>query len=141
MMHMGEQLFKRLEVAEAMRAFISHHPGCIEELRLRLEKVEAELAAAQKAVVDGAEKLSRAEEEKEVFWAEADMLKGRRRPWRVKSKGLSGSEGGDGDGISAAGRRDVFFGYRCCMKKNSIMHDIPSLPSDDEDVIPGGLSC
>ena len=34
-----------------------------------------------------------------------------------------------------------FFGYRCCMKKNSIMHDIPSLPSDDEDVIPGGLSC
>lgn len=25
-----------------------------------------------------------------------------------------------------------FFGYRCCMKKNGIMHDISSLPSDDE---------
>ena len=34
-----------------------------------------------------------------------------------------------------------FFGYRCCMKKNDIMHDIPSLPSDDEDVILGGPPC
>ena len=33
------------------------------------------------------------------------------------------------------------FGYRCCMKKNDIMHDIPSLPSDDEDVILGGPPC
>ena len=32
-----------------------------------------------------------------------------------------------------------FFDYRCCMKKNGIMHDIPSLPSDDENAIPGGL--
>ena len=31
-----------------------------------------------------------------------------------------------------------FFGYHFCMKKNGIMHDIPSLPSDDEDVIPKG---
>ena len=88
MMHMGEQLFKRLEVAEAMRAFISHHSGGIEELRLRLEKVEAELAAAQKAVVDGAEKLSRAEEEKEVFWAEADMLKGEKEALESQVKGV-----------------------------------------------------
>ena len=34
-----------------------------------------------------------------------------------------------------------FFGYRCCMKKNEIMHDIPSLPSDEEDEAPGGPSC
>ena len=44
-MHTHEQLFKRLEVAEAMYAFISHHPGGIEELHSQLEKVEAELAA------------------------------------------------------------------------------------------------
>ena len=31
-----------------------------------------------------------------------------------------------------------FFGYRYRMKKNSIMHNIPSLPSDDKDEIPGG---
>ncbi|RVW73772.1 hypothetical protein CK203_057628 [Vitis vinifera] len=30
-----------------------------------------------------------------------------------------------------------FFGYRCYMKKNGIMHDIPSLPSNEEDAIPG----
>ena len=75
MMHTREQLFKRLEVAEAMRAFISHHPGGIEELRSRLEKMEAKLVVAQKAVVDGAEKLSRVEEEKGVVRAEVDTLK------------------------------------------------------------------
>ena len=31
-----------------------------------------------------------------------------------------------------------FFGYCCYMKKNGIMHDIPSLPSNEEDAIPGG---
>ena len=31
-----------------------------------------------------------------------------------------------------------FFGYRNYMKKNGIMHDISSLPSDDEDEIPKG---
>ncbi|RVX05839.1 hypothetical protein CK203_023907 [Vitis vinifera] len=56
MMHTCEQLFKRLEVAEAMRAFISHHPSGVEEMRSRLEKAEAELAATQKAVANGAER-------------------------------------------------------------------------------------
>ncbi|RVW85540.1 hypothetical protein CK203_044086 [Vitis vinifera] len=40
MMRTRKQLFKRLKVAEAMRAFISQHPGGIEELRAQLEKVE-----------------------------------------------------------------------------------------------------
>ena len=31
-----------------------------------------------------------------------------------------------------------FFGYRCCMKENGIMHDIHSLHSDDGDAIAGG---
>ena len=34
-----------------------------------------------------------------------------------------------------------FFGYRCCMKKNGIMHDILSLPSDEEDATLGSPSC
>ena len=75
MMRTREQFFKRLEVAEAMRAFISQHPGNIEELRSRLEKVEAELAIAWKAVADGTEQLSLAEEEKGVVRAETDTLK------------------------------------------------------------------
>ena len=40
-----------------------------------MEKVEAELAAAQKAVADGAEQLSQVEEEKGVVRVEADTLK------------------------------------------------------------------
>ena len=27
-----------------------------------------------------------------------------------------------------------FFGYQCCIRKNDITHDIPSYPSNDEDV-------
>ena len=29
-----------------------------------------------------------------------------------------------------------FFGYRCCMKKHGIMHDIPSFPFNEEDAAP-----
>ena len=56
MMHMRKQLFKRLEVAEAMRAFISHHSSDVEEMRSQLEKAEAELATTQKAVANGTER-------------------------------------------------------------------------------------
>ena len=75
MMHTREQLFKRLEVAKAIRTFISHHPGGIKEMRLQLEMVEADLATTQKAVADGAEKLKLAEGEKGAIRAEADLLK------------------------------------------------------------------
>ena len=66
-MHTHEQLCKQLEVTEAMRAFISHHPYVIEEMRSRLERVEADLATAQKAVADRAEKLKLAKGEKRVI--------------------------------------------------------------------------
>ena len=75
MMRTRKQLFKRLKVAEAMRAFISQYPGGIEELRARLEKVEAELAVARKAMADGTEQLSWVEKERVAIWAEADTLK------------------------------------------------------------------
>ena len=55
-----------------MRAFISHHPGGIEEMHSRLERVEADLATTQKAVADEAEMLKLAEGEKGAIQAEAD---------------------------------------------------------------------
>ena len=42
----------------------------------RLERVEADLATAQKAVADRAEKLKLAKGEKGVIQAKADLLKG-----------------------------------------------------------------
>ena len=50
-----------------MRAFISYHPGDIEEMHSKLEMVEA--------VADGAEMLKLAKGEKGVIRAEADQLK------------------------------------------------------------------
>lgn len=64
MMRQRTQLFKRLEVAEGMQAFISHRLGGREELCTKLERVKADLAAAQKAVVDRIETLKLVEGEK-----------------------------------------------------------------------------
>ena len=50
--------------------------------------MEAELAVAQKAVADGAEKLSLAEEEKRVIRAEANLLKGEKEALEGQVKGV-----------------------------------------------------
>ena len=183
MMHICEQLFKRLEVVEAMRAFISHHLGGVEEMRSRLEKVEAELATAQKAVADGAEKLSQAEEEKGTVRAKVNLLKREKGALEGQIKGVEQENSQlkkevDELQASLAAQKETerlqaslvaqreemeagfvaqkkeleteyqrqveemyLFDYRCCMKKNDIMHDVLSLPCDDEDAIPGGPSC
>ena len=75
MMRSREQLFERLKVEEAMRAYISQHPGGVDELRAQLEKIDAKLASARKAVSDGAEQLCQVEGERETIQAEADSLK------------------------------------------------------------------
>nr|CAN67634.1 hypothetical protein VITISV_031865 [Vitis vinifera] len=72
MMRTRAQLFKRLEVAKAMRAFISHHSSDIEEMRSKLERVEVDLAVAQKAIANGAEMLKLAEEEKRGIRTKTD---------------------------------------------------------------------
>ena len=70
-----------------MRAFISYHPGDIEEMRSKLERVEADLAAAQKVVADGAEMLKLDEGEKGVIRVEADQLKEEKEVLEAKYKG------------------------------------------------------
>ena len=75
MMRSREQLFERLKVAEAMRAYISQHLGGVDVLRAQLEKVEAKLASAWKVVSDGAERLCHVEGEKEAIRAKADSLR------------------------------------------------------------------
>ena len=59
MMHTHEHLFKRLEVVEAMCAFISYHLGGVEELRSRLEeekgfiRAEADTLKREKEALEG----------------------------------------------------------------------------------------
>lgn len=81
-------LFERLEVAEAMRAFISHHLGGSKEMRTRLERVEIDLVAAQKAIAEGVEALKLAEGKREVICAKTDKLKKTGEATEVKFKGV-----------------------------------------------------
>ncbi|RVW83249.1 hypothetical protein CK203_039619 [Vitis vinifera] len=123
MMHTHAQLFKRLEVAEAMRAFISHHPGGIEEMRLK---------------------------ENGAIRDETDQLKEEREALEAKYKGAEQENSQLKKDVDELRKKELeteyqrqvdemfFFDYHFCMKKNGIMHDIPSLPSDDEDAIPEG---
>ena len=80
-------LFERLEVVEAMRAFVSHRLGGGEELRARLERVETDLATAQKVAIEEAEALKFVEGEREVIHAEADKLKKEGEIVEAKLKG------------------------------------------------------
>ena len=57
-------------------------------MRSRLERVEADLATAQKAVADGAEMIKLAEEEKGAIRVEADQLKGENEALEGQVKGV-----------------------------------------------------
>ena len=151
-------LFERLEVAEAMRNFISHHMSGSEELCAKLERVESDLAAAQKAAAEEAKALKLAEGEKEAIHAEADKLREERRTTKAKFKEAKGENSQLKKEMEkllagfAAQKKELemeyqkqvdemyLFGYRCCMKKNDITQDIPSLPSNDEGETPNGSS-
>ncbi|RVW33982.1 hypothetical protein CK203_100762 [Vitis vinifera] len=105
-----------------------------------------------KVVANGAETLKLVEMEKGTIWAEVDRLKEKGEAMEAKYKGTEQEnsqlkrEVDELRANFAAQKKEkqvdemYFIDYRCCMKKNSIMHDIPSLPSDDEDEILGDSS-
>lgn len=64
-----------LRVANHMKAFVSHRMSGEEELHLRLEQSEANLAAARKAAAENAEALKRSEKEKEALQSELERVK------------------------------------------------------------------
>ena len=69
-----------------MRAFISHHLGGIEEMCSKLERVEMDLTATQKAVADETEILKLAERDKGAIRAEADRLKEEREAMEAEQE-------------------------------------------------------
>lgn len=141
-----------------MRTFISHHMSGSEELRAKLEHMETDLVASQKAVVERVEALKMVEEEKASVHVETNKLRKEGRNAEAKCKETeqenaqlkkemeelrAGFEVQKKE-LEKEHQKQVdemyFFGYRCCMKKNDITQDIPSLPYDDEGEAPGGSS-
>ncbi|RVW97710.1 hypothetical protein CK203_028090 [Vitis vinifera] len=116
-------------------------------MRSKLERVEADLAADQKAIADGTEMLKLAKRKKEAIRAKASLEAQKKETEELQAgllaqkKELEARFAAQKE-LETEYQRQVdemyFFGYRCCMKKNGIMHDIHSLHSDDGDAIAGG---
>ena len=64
-----------LTTAAHMKAFISHHMGGEEELRLRLQQSETDLAVARRATIESIEALRRAEDDKDALRTELEEVK------------------------------------------------------------------
>lgn len=69
-----------------MRAFITQLVSGTEELYARLERVESDLVAAQKAAANGVEALKPVEEEKEAICAKSERLKEESKDAKAKRK-------------------------------------------------------
>lgn len=164
-----------------MKAFVSHRMSDEEELCLRLEQSEANLAAARKAAAENAEALKRSEEEKEALQSELERVKNWEEATWARLRDVEHEKTQLGDEVQVlqtslssekkqkedlqlrliAQRKELetgfteqrkeleteyqkqvdemyFFGYHCCMKKNDIKRDVPSIPPGKEDKIRHG---
>ncbi|RVW75818.1 hypothetical protein CK203_055092 [Vitis vinifera] len=119
---------------EAMKAFFTQRLSSNEKLRTYLEQADSDLAATKKAVIDGAKLLKEAEEEREVAKVEVCRMKEERETAQAGFAAEKELE----DEFQKQVDDMFFFGYQCCMRKNDITQDIPSYPSDEEDVAVGG---
>lgn len=79
-------LFKRLEVSETMRTFLTQQLGSDEELHTKIERAESVLAATQKAITNGDKLLKEAEEEREMAKFEALRIKEGKETVEAKCK-------------------------------------------------------
>lgn len=89
MVRQRELLSELLKVSESMRAFISHRLDGGEELRLRLEQSETDLAAVLKTTAKKAKTLKKAENEREAFRIES---KGMRKQEEISEAKLKEAE-------------------------------------------------
>ena len=121
-----------------MKTFISQQMGGRKELRSKLVWAEGDLAAAYKAVTDGAEALRKTEEQREATQAETRRL--RKEENAAKAKCKDAEQENDHlkkkleelwTGFAAQKKKledeyqkqidgMFFFGYQYCMKKNDI---------------------
>lgn len=141
-----------------MRAFITQRIGGSEELRAKLEWVESNLVAVQKAIADGVKVVKLVERERETARVEVDQLREKGKVAQAKCKvvehennllkkeleklrvGLAAQKKEQEGEYKKQVDEMFFYGYRCCMKKNGITQDTPTYPSNDQDVAPDSSS-
>ena len=150
-----------LRTTDYMKAFASRHKNSEDQLRLRVAEAEASLSTArgenEALRADLAEAKSREESmEARLHEAEDEMarLRGDVRQLRTEAsiekkqkedlqlrlvaqkEELEGEFAADRKALEADYQKQVddmfFFGYRCCMKKNDIKWDVPSIPPGEE---------
>ena len=144
-----------------MKAFASQRKNSEDQLRLRLEEAEASLSTAREdnEVIRAELAEAKSREESTVvrlYEAEDEMarLRGEVRQLRTEAsiekkqnedlqlrlvaqkEELEGEFAADREALEADYQKQVddmfFFGYRCCMKKNGIKRDVPSIPPGEE---------
>lgn len=77
MVQRRELFLDLLTVVDHMKAFVSHRMDGEEELCLRLQQFETDLVVDQRAIVESAEGLRRAEDDKEALRTELEEVKNR----------------------------------------------------------------
>ncbi|RVX22462.1 hypothetical protein CK203_012638 [Vitis vinifera] len=101
--------------ADYMRTFSSRHQEIENQLRLRMEEAEASLSTMREE-----------NEALRVELAEAKVKKNQLRAAFMRRRG------GTCSGLPEQVDDTFIFGYRCCMKKNGIKRDTPSIPPSEE---------
>ncbi|RVW30440.1 hypothetical protein CK203_090814 [Vitis vinifera] len=104
-----------LQTADYMRTFSSRHQEIENQLRLRMEEAEASLSTMR--------------EENEALRVELAEAKGQKNQLRAA---FMRRRGGTCSGLPEQVDDTFIFGYRCCMKKNGIKRDTPSIPPSEE---------
>ena len=150
-----------LRTTDYMKVFAARHKDTEDQLRLRLGEAEASLSTArgenESLQADLADVKSREESmEARLHEAEDEMarLRGEMRQLRIEAsiekkqkedlqlrltaqkEELEREFATEREELEADYQKQVddtfIFGYRCCMKKNGIKRDIPSIPPGEE---------
>ena len=150
-----------LRTTDYMRIFASRHKESENQLRLKLEEAEAGLSTIRKENealrVDLAEAKGREESTADRLHEaadEMDRLRGEVRQLRTEvsiekkqredlklrlvaqKEELEREFAAEREELEAEYQKQVddtfIFGYRCCMKKNGIKRDVPSIPPGEE---------
>ncbi|RVX19740.1 hypothetical protein CK203_005061 [Vitis vinifera] len=127
-----------LRTTDYMKIFASRHKESENQLRLRLEEVEASLSISRED-----NEALRADLAEAKSWEESSFTRlcesedevARLRAERKKEE-LEREFAAEREELEADYQKQVddtfIFGYRCCMKKNGIKRDVPSIPPGEE---------